>query len=503
MSQALLYVRVSSVQQEEGFSLDAQEKLGHDYALRHTLKIVKSWKVSESAWKDDRVAFNQLVEYAKRHKEIKDIIFDVTDRATRNDFDKLKIWSLVKEFGKTIHFARSNKILNHESGSDDEFMLDIEVAVAKKMSNDISRKAKMGMQEKAEQGLYPSTAPTGYKNNPVTGLIDIEQDKAPHIKRMFELMSTGNYSCEMLSELLYKEGFRNKRGTRSHKSAIAHYLRNPIYYGAFRWKGLLMQGSHTPIISKELFDKVQDVISGKSKVHIHRKGFAFNNLIFCGECGCKVVGELQKGHHYYHCTFSKGRHEGKGRYLRGEKISDLVSDRVREVTLDRQTIDWVKENLRVRSKAAIELQEKRLAALKTQHETVSNRMSRLYDAKFDGTITEEVFTAKEKEYQGQLLEIKANMEGMQTTNPNYYDDGCQILELSNRLHSLYVAATYEEKGQIANILASNFTLVDVSLVPKWRKPFSFFAEGLSRSRWLPEAHARASVFRGRVPDFPL
>ena len=142
---ALLYIRVSSKAQEDGYSLDAQEKLGHDYAQRKGLEIVKHWKVWESAWKADRQSFNQLVEYAKRHDEIKHIIFDVTDRMTRNDFDKMKIYTLIKEFGKTVHFSRTGKIHDRNSGSDDEFMFDIEVAVAKKMSNDISRKTKMGL----------------------------------------------------------------------------------------------------------------------------------------------------------------------------------------------------------------------------------------------------------------------------------------------------------------------------------------------------------------------
>ena len=102
-----------------------------------------------------------MVDYARRHTEINNIIFDITDRMTRNDFDKLKIYTLIKENGKSIHFSRTNKIFDNNSGSDDEFMFDIEVAVAKKMSNDISRKTKMGMQEKAEQGLYPSRAPLG------------------------------------------------------------------------------------------------------------------------------------------------------------------------------------------------------------------------------------------------------------------------------------------------------------------------------------------------------
>src|SRR5262249_46973589 len=84
--------------------------------------------------------FNLLIDYAKRHDEIKHIIFDVTDRMTRNDFDKLKIYSLIKEHGKTIPLARSNKVFDKNSGSEEELMLDIEVAVAKKQSNDISRK---------------------------------------------------------------------------------------------------------------------------------------------------------------------------------------------------------------------------------------------------------------------------------------------------------------------------------------------------------------------------
>src|SRR3989338_9108200 len=183
MTQAVLYVRVSSKEQEkEGYSLDAQEKLGNDYASRKGLKIAKVWKVSESAWREERDAFNQMIDYAKPHPEIGHIIFDVTDRMTRNDFDKLKIYTLIKEHGKTIHFSRSNKTFNKDSGTEDEFMLDIEVAVAKKMSNDISRKTHMGLLEKAEQGLFPSYAPLGYKNNPLTHLVDVDERQAPFIK---------------------------------------------------------------------------------------------------------------------------------------------------------------------------------------------------------------------------------------------------------------------------------------------------------------------------------
>lgn len=482
---ALLYIRVSSKAQEDGYSLDAQEKLGYEYATRKNLTIVKCWKVWESAWKEDRESFNQLIEYAKRHNEIKHIIFDVTDRMTRNDFDKIKILDLVKLHGKTIHFSRSNKILNREATSEDVFMMDIEVAVAKKMSNDISRKTRMGMQEKAEQGLYPSTAPLGYKNNRLTGLIEVDEAKAPFVKRMFELMATGTHSHLTLSDQLYREGLRNRNGNKCGKSAIAFFLHNSIYYGVFRWKGRMFQGSHPPLITKELFDKAQAVMSGKSIIHIQHKGFAFNNLMLCGICGCKVLGERKKGrYHYYHCTFSKGRHHGKV-YLREEKLSELFEVPVKAVTLDAKIADWLMDGLREEDKGTEELQEKRLAVLKTNYEKISNRISALLDAKFDKAITEEAFIAKEKEYQGQLIEIRTQMAGLKRTNPNYPIDAHRTLELSKRLHPLYVRTNHADRAQILQMIASNYTLVDVTPIPKWRKPFDIIAEGLSRPEWLP------------------
>ncbi len=280
MNQALLYVRVSSKEQEkDGYSLDAQEKLGKEYAQKRDLKIVRMWKVSESAWKQERIAFNQLIDYSKRHPEIENIIFDVTDRMTRNDFDKLKILTLIKEFDKTVHFSRTNKAISKDSGSDDEFMFDIEVAVAKKMSNDISRKTKMGMLEKAEQGEYPSSAPIGYLNNKTTGMIEIDTERAPFVKLAFRDMASGDYSLSTLARRMEREGLRSRNGATVAKSSLAHFLKNPFYCGSFIWKEKLYRGIHEPMIRKQQFDQVQCILSGKGHAfRVNRNGFVFNNL---------------------------------------------------------------------------------------------------------------------------------------------------------------------------------------------------------------------------------
>lgn len=485
---ALLYVRVSSKEQEkEGYSLDAQEKLGHEYAQRKGLSIVKMWKVSESAWnnKKERVAFNQLVDYAKTHPEVGHIIFDITDRMTRNDFDKLKIIELIQYGGKTVHFSRSNKIYNKDSSPDDLFMLDIEVAVAKKMSNDISRKTRMGMVEKAEQGLYPSTAPLGYRNNKNTRILEINEEQAPFITRAFSLMASGSYSLEMIAGLLYKEGFRSNRGSRVNKSTLSYLLNNSFYYGVFDWKGKIYQGSHEPLISKTLFDQTHDVLNGKFHPTINKKGFVFNNLLLCGLCGCKVLGELKKRQYtYYHCTFSKGRHGGQG-YIPENRLVKLFEEPIQTVTLNEDLALWCKEGLADTRQNTYKTQDNRLKALETQLSRVKNRLNGLYDRKFDGLLDEDIFRGKENEYKTQIIELTGDIESAKKINPNFYEDGVQTLELLTLLHSQYVRANVEEKANILKRVASNYTLNDVTIIPAYRKPFIFFAKMKGCPNWLP------------------
>ncbi|OGF67605.1 MAG: hypothetical protein A2Y62_18070 [Candidatus Fischerbacteria bacterium RBG_13_37_8] len=476
--QALLYVRVSSKEQEkEGYSLDAQEKLGEDYALRNDLKIVKRWKVSESAWRKERAAFNEMVDYAKRNENIKHIIFDVTDRMTRNDMDKIRIYTLIKLHNKKVHFSRTNKCIDKYSRSDDEFVLDIEVAVAKKMSNDISWKTKTGMIEKAEQGLYPSYAPLGYKNNLVTHMIEVDEDIAPYIQKAFTLVASGDYSLRKVTKFLHREGFRSKKGKRA-SSAVVHYLlRNPVYYGALRWCDRKYQGSHVAIISKELFDKVQRVLSGNFRPRNNQNiAFFFNDLIRCGICGCKVIGEMKKSKYkYYHCTFSKGRHQGIN-YMREERVADLLGQPVKRITLSKEIAEWLMDALRESDKNMFELREKRLNALRGHQEKIMTKLDRILEMRIDDEISEETFKSKEQEYQNQLIDINSQIEGANDYNENWLEDAKRIFELSKRLHSLYLKADYGEKAKLLKMLASNFLLNGEKLEPVYKMPFNLLAK---------------------------
>lgn len=86
-------------------------------------------------------------------------------------------------------------------------------------------------------------------------------------------------------------------------------LRSCIYTGNFVWNDKTYQGNHEPIVTRELWEKVQSVLDGRfsNRNRKPKRDFAFTGLIRCGHCGCSIVAELKKGRYvYYHCSRAKG-----------------------------------------------------------------------------------------------------------------------------------------------------------------------------------------------------
>ncbi|TLD42754.1 MAG: cassette chromosome recombinase B [Candidatus Jettenia ecosi] len=237
--------------------------------------------------------------------------------------------------------------------------------------------------------------------------------------------------------------------------------------------------------TKKIFDKVQNILTGKFHPHKSGKVFYFNNLIKCGVCSCKFLGEEKKNKYkYYHRTFSKGRHPGS-EYIREERLAEMFEEPIKRITLNDEIAEWLMEGLKGYRKDNLELQGRRYNVLKNQCDKINNRLSKLYDSKFDGEINEDVFKAKEEEYKRQLIEIKSQMASVQIINSNVNEYSYRTLELSKDLYSQYVRTNYEDKSKILKFIASNYVLNDVSLYPTYRKPFTFIAEGLSHTSWLP------------------
>jgi site-specific DNA recombinase len=121
-----------------------------------------------------------------------------TDRLYRN----LKDWVTLDELELEIHFVKENVVLSADSRSSEKFMHGIKVLMAKNYIDNPSEETRKGMTEKAEQGIWPSYAPFGYRN--VLGengkkTIEPDPELAPVVRQMFEWYATGRYSVREIT----------------------------------------------------------------------------------------------------------------------------------------------------------------------------------------------------------------------------------------------------------------------------------------------------------------
>src|SRR5207253_9710857 len=140
-----------------------------------------------------RKEFGNLLHLIQTSEACRIVLVENTVRLYRNRTDALAFEGLIEKRGVEIHLVKEARIIGKDSRSQDKFMHDLHVAVAKHYVENLKEEVKKGMREKAEQGIYPGRAPFGYRNNPVTRAIDVNVARAPVVERIFELYATGNY----------------------------------------------------------------------------------------------------------------------------------------------------------------------------------------------------------------------------------------------------------------------------------------------------------------------
>ena len=277
--QAVMYARVSSKEQEkEGFSIPAQLKLLEEYAAANGFAVAQEYVDVETAKQTGRAAFGEMVAYLKAHPSVRVMLVEKTDRLYRN----LKDWVTVDDLEVEIHFVKEGVVLSRGSRSSEKFMHGIKVLMAKNYIDNLSEEARKGMQEKAEQGIWPTKCPLGYRN--ITGpdgkkIIATDPAIAPLIAKLFDWYARGDISLKEAARRAHTAGLvYPKSGGKVPVSTIHTILRNRLYTGWFEWNGKLIQGRHEALVPVELWERVQDVIDGRfsSNAKRGRRDFAFS-----------------------------------------------------------------------------------------------------------------------------------------------------------------------------------------------------------------------------------
>lgn len=484
---AVIICRVSSKEQEDtGYSLDAQEKLLQEYADKNEIHIEKIYKISESAsGKQARKKFYEILQFVKKNN-ITIILCEKIDRLTRNLKDAATVSDWVHEDkSHEVHFVKENFIVNNNTKAHENFVWDMKVAMARFYTNNLSEEVKKGQKEKLAQGWLPTRPPTGYKTigekGHKTNVVD--ETTAPLIKKMFQLYSTGNYSVVSLEDEMYKLGLRSVKGNKVLQSRIYDLLQDPFYCGKMRWNGEIYPAKHEPLISKDLFEKAQNILKRRGKTTLSTQhNYLFRSKVFCEGCGGVLSWETQKGTLYGHCNnHLKSRNCPKKTYIKEtevEKQIDIIFSKI--APKSEAVLKWIEDIIREENSGQIKERETEIQRLNGLLLNIRKEK----DKYFEATISKEVpleFCQK------RIAECKTEEETLESALDRVVNQSDEYQELSLIIHDLafkakeiYQRATTDDRKLLLSQLFTNFIQNGYEIKPNYNSACNYLLE------WIPK-----------------
>lgn len=386
----ILYCRKSTdTEDRQVLSLDSQVRELLDIAKNQDLQVITTMKESMSAKAPGRPVFNEMMKMIDSGKADAILCWKI-DRLTRNPVDGGQIqWFLQSGKIKCIKTFEKNYL-----PSDNVLLMSIEQAMANQYIRDLSVNVKRGFREKLARGEWPNRAPMGYLNDRTARNIVIDPARSKYIPRAFELYLTGSHGFVEISDILYNEGFRSRTDKKVTKSYIQRILSSICYTGIMERDGKYYQGKYQALISKETFDKAQDVMNGRSHPRPQRLFFPLRGFMKCENCGCALTASLKKGHHYYYCTGNReGCNEHK-RYMRETYLYEKVAVIFDGIAFSERKIELMYQAAKEESQSKNIYSEQILDTLQTQLEGLKTKESLLLDTFLAQQITKDLYDSK-------------------------------------------------------------------------------------------------------------
>ncbi|EEM02012.1 U153 integrase [Bacillus pseudomycoides] len=336
MIKAAIYIRVSTQEQVENYSIEVQRE-----RIRAFCKA-KNWDVYDeyidggySGSNLDRPDIKRLL---KDLNKIDVVVVFKLDRLSRSQRDTLEL--IEEHFLKNnVDFVSITETLD-TSTPFGKAMIGILSVFAQLERETIAERMRMGHIKRAEKGLRGNGGdydPAGYARN--EGHLVTKDDEAKHIKRAFELYEQYN-SITRLQEILKEEGYSVWRFRR-----YRDILSNPLYAGYVTFAGKTYKGQHEPIISLEQFKRVQAILSRHKGHNAHKaKQSLLSGLMTCSCCGEPFVAystgkskDVSRRYYYYICRAKRFPSEYEQRCMNKtwsrKKLEDIVIGQMKDLTV--------------------------------------------------------------------------------------------------------------------------------------------------------------------------
>src|SRR5438270_8191895 len=194
-----------------------------------------------------------------------------------------------------------------------------------------------GLREKARQGHLVGSLPWGYRRDPESAVAVPDPERAPLVRELFERYASGQESDRSLAAWLNAKGARSAKGRPFTKGTVREILLNSAYcgyVGGLRSKDRSVRGLHEPIVSEDLFDRVQEVRTWRARRQARSSigGYLLRKLLHCERCGSRMHG-------------TRGSRPPVRRYLCSTRRHGHDCDQpiTRAEPLEEQLVDWISD----------------------------------------------------------------------------------------------------------------------------------------------------------------
>lgn len=460
MKRVILYTRVSSDEQKERLSIEAQERRLVKYCEDRGYQIIGEdipYKEDYSAKHYDmrRPEIKRIYNYCKNHRgEVDLVLFLRWDRYSRNtEFAFTYKRLFIDELGVEINAVEEPIDFN---APDWPVWLALRCGVAQTENLKLSKRTAEGIHEHLMRGEWCVKAPRGYKNiktNEETGVdhyVTIDPVSGPVIKEVFK---------EVAKDVEAPINIKRRLLPDLSKSQFYNLLRNKYYIGIIRVPALgefaatEVRGLHQALIDENTFFTVQDILDGKRKkkprlTKTVRPNLYLRKYLKCPVCGHRITGSTSKGnggYYDYYCCNNDHKHL----HARAEKVNDSFANFISTLSprdgmdgLFAEFIDDVKQNMDKGNKD-------NLAKTQQEIQSIQERMNRVNDAFFDGEISRQDREEQLARYKRQLSSLEARIQAIKSnTDTNLKGKLTYGLNLIANLGEFFKQASVETKVKL-------------------------------------------------------
>lgn len=444
MKTGALYIRVSTEDQAE-LSPDAQKRLLLDYAKKNNIIVSKDFIFSESVsgrHVQKRPEFQRMIATAKQPSHPIDVILVWKfSRFARNQEESIVYKSMLKKDRVDV-VSVSEPLIDGPFGSLIERIIEwMDEYYSIRLSGEVLR----GMKEKALQHGYQSTPCLGYDAVGHGKPFVINEAEYAMVSYIMDLYDNQNMDETAIARRCNDLGYRTKRGNPFERRTVDRILENPFYCGTVIWNGVEFEGAHEVRLSRERFEKRQELIASRKRPikarNVSTCKHWLSGLIKCSICGATLSYTGSNACPYFQCwKYAKGFHKTSVA-LSVKKAEEAVTDYFDQILSGAEFSYIRKSQPKDNNDLEIERLQKELSKLEIREK----RIHEAYESEID-TLGE--YKANKERLTASRLKLNSQIENLLHDQEEPEIDTEKVLREVKSVNDILKNpdVEYEEKG---------------------------------------------------------